>query len=191
LYSGELSFPFIPRRRVFYLLSAVLILASILAVSIRGINPGIEFKGGADFQVAVAVDDDTVATFTDAVDATGLPDMNEVTVRTIGDDRVRIQTRTLDTTTELPLVRQAIADTAGVEPGEVAYSLIGASWGGQITQMALIALGVFLGLVCLVIAIYFRNWKMSLAAVVALLHDLVVTIGVYGAVGFVVTPATV
>src|SRR5699024_1423859 len=75
--------------------------------------------------------------------------------------------------------------------GEVAYSLIGASWGGQITQMALIALGVFLGLVCLVIAIYFRNWKMSLAAVVALLHDLVVTIGVYGAVGFVVTPATV
>src|SRR5699024_445679 len=85
LYSGELSFPFIPRRRVFYLLSAVLILASILAVSIRGINPGIEFKGGADFQVAVAVDDDTVATFTDAVDATGLPDMNEVTVRTIGD----------------------------------------------------------------------------------------------------------
>ncbi|HIT76107.1 MAG TPA: protein translocase subunit SecF [Candidatus Avipropionibacterium avicola] len=186
-----MSFPFIEKQRVFYVISAVLILASIVTVAVRGINFGIEFLGGADFQVATTVDDDTVSTFTDAVTGTGLPEMNEVTVRTIGDNRVRIQTRTLDSTTEVPVVQAAIAEAAGVEPGEVAYSLIGASWGGQITQQALIALGVFLVLVCVVIAIYFRNWKMSVAAMIALLHDLVLTVGIYGAVGFVVTPASV
>ena len=74
---------------------------------------------------------------------------------------------------------------------QVAYSLIGASWGGQITDRALIALGVFLLLVTLVIWAYFRNWKMSVAALIALLHDLVLTIGIYALVGFTVTPATV
>ena len=73
----------------------------------------------------------------------------------------------------------------------MAYSLIGASWGGQITDRALIALGVFLLLVTLVIWAYFRNWKMSVAALVALLHDLVLTVGIYALVGFTVTPATV
>ena len=102
-----------------------------------------------------------------------------------------MQTRTLDPVNEVPLVRTAIANEAGVPSDEVAYSLIGASWGGQITERALIALGVFLLLVTLVIWAYFRNWKMSIAALVALLHDLVLTVGIYALVGFTVTPATV
>ena len=102
-----------------------------------------------------------------------------------------MQTRTLDPVNEVPKVRTAIANEAGVPSNEVAYSLIGASWGGQITDRALIALGVFLLLVTLVIWAYFRNWKMSVAALVALLHDLVLTVGIYALVGFTVTPATV
>ena len=72
----------------------------------------------------------------------------------------------------------------------MAYSLIGASWGDQITQRALIALAVFLALVGLVIWVYFRDVKMSAAALIALAHDLVLTIGIYALVGFTVTPAT-
>ena len=90
----------------------------------------------------------------------------------------------------MPGVRAAIAEEVGIPPDQVAYSLIGASWGDQITDRALIALAVFLALVALVIWAYFRNWKMSAAALIALVHDLVLTIGIYALVGFTVTPAT-
>ena len=103
-----------------------------------------------------------------------MPDLDEAIINTIGGSEVRVQTRTLNATTEVPKVRAAIAEEAGVAPDEVAYSLIGASWGSQITERALIALGVFLLLVTLVIWAYFRNWKMSLAALIALVHDLTV-----------------
>ena len=101
-----------------------------------------------------------------------------------------MQTRTLNPTTEVPVVRAAIAEEVGVPPDQVAYSLIGASWGSQITERALIALAAFLVLVALVIWIYFRDAKMAGAALVALAHDLVLTIGIYALVGFTVTPAT-
>jgi len=190
LYTGEVSYNFVGNRRRWYVISAILLVVSIASIGIRGLDWGIEFEGGADFQVQATVTDSTVTDFTDAVVNSGVPDL-EATVTTIGNDKVRVQTRTLDPVDEVPKVRSAIADEAGVPTNEVAYSLIGASWGGQITERALIALGVFLLLVTLVIWAYFRNWKMSVAALIALLHDLVLTVGVYALVGFTVTPATV
>ena len=100
------------------------------------------------------------------------------------------QTETITSDVEVTKVKQAIAEAVGVQPDEVTYTLIGASWGQQITPQALIALGVFLGLVMLLIWAYFRDFKMAISAIVALLHDLVVTVGVYALVGFTVTPAT-
>jgi preprotein translocase subunit SecF len=126
----------------------------------------------------------------DALRDSGVPELDEAIVNTIGDNQVRVQTRTLDPTEEVPKVRAAIANEVGINPDQVAYSLIGASWGGQITERALIALAVFLALVALVIGIYFRDAKMSAAALVALVHDVLLTIGIYALVGFTVTPAT-
>jgi preprotein translocase subunit SecF len=191
LYTGEVSYDFVGRRRRWYVISAVLIAVSLLSIGIRGFQWGIEFEGGADFQVQTAVTDTTITDMQEAVTNAGVPDLGEATVTTVGNDQVRVQTRTLDPVNEVPLVRSAIATEAGVPSDQVAYSLIGASWGGQITDRALIALGVFLLLVTLVIWAYFRNWKMSVAALVALLHDLVLTVGIYALVGFTVTPATV
>ena len=191
LYTGEVSYDFVGHRRRWYVISAILIAVSLLSIGIRGFQWGIEFEGGADFQVQTAVTDTTVTDMQEAVTNSGVPDLDGATVTTVGNDQVRVQTRTLDPVTEVPKVRSAIADEAGVPSNEVAYSLIGASWGGQITDRALIALGVFLLLVTLVIWAYFRNWKMSVAALVALLHDLVLTVGIYALVGFTVTPATV
>jgi preprotein translocase subunit SecF len=191
LYTGEVSYDFIGRRRTWYIVSSVLILVALAAVLIRGLDYGIEFKGGADFKVNTTVTATTIETMRTALDNSGVPDLQESTINTIGDSQVRVQTRTLDATTEVPKVRAAIAQAAGTTPDQVAYSLIGASWGGQITQKALLALGVFLVLVTLVIWAYFRNGKMSLAALVALLHDLILTVGIYALVGFTVTPATV
>ncbi|HEU4545534.1 MAG TPA: protein translocase subunit SecF, partial [Microlunatus sp.] len=191
LYTGEVSYDFVGRRRRWYVISAVLIAVSLLSIGIRGFQWGIEFEGGADFQAQTVVTDSTVSDMQEAVANSGVPDLDDATVTTVGDNQVRVQTRTLDPVDEVPQVRSAIANEAGVPSNEVAYSLIGASWGGQITDRALIALGVFLLLVTLVIWAYFRNWKMSVAALVALLHDLVLTIGIYALVGFTVTPATV
>jgi preprotein translocase subunit SecF len=190
LYTGEISYDFIARRRRWYVLSAILLGLSIVAVLGRGLAFGIEFRGGADFRAPTTVTSSTVDSMREALDRTGLPDLDDTIVNTIGDNQVRVQTRPLDSTTEVPVVREAIAEEVGIPPDEVAYSLIGASWGSQITERALIALAVFLALVGLVIWAYFRDVKMSAAALIALAHDLVLTIGIYALVGFTVTPAT-
>ena len=190
LYTGEVSYDFIARRRRWYLLSATLLLISLVALFGRGLTWGIEFSGGADFRANTTVNSQTVEKMRTALDDSGVPDLQEATVNTIGNNQVRVQTRTLDAVTEVPKVRSAIAEEVGVNSDQVAYNLIGASWGGQITERAIIALGVFLVLVTLVIWAYFRNGKMSIAALVALLHDLLLTVGIYALVGFTVTPAT-
>ncbi len=189
LYTGELSFDIVGRRRTWYTFTAILLAVCILAIGIRGLNLGIEFKGGADFQAPTTVTATTVDDVRSAVEQLNLPDNDELTVTTIGDGNVRIQTRALEVD-EVALVKQAIADQLGITIDDVAYSLIGASWGAQVTQQALIALFVFVALVMLLIGFYFRDFKMSVAAILALFHDLIITIGVYALVGFSVTPTT-
>ena len=190
LYTGEVSYDFIGHRRRWYLLSAALITLSLIALLARGLTFGIEFTGGADFRANTQVSSRTVEQMQSALNSSGVPGLSESNITTIGNDQVRVQTRTLDATEEVPRVRQAIATEVGTSPDQVAYNLIGASWGGQITERALIALAVFLVLVGLVIWAYFRNGKMSIAALIALAHDLILTIGIYALVGFTVTPAT-
>jgi len=190
LYTGEVSYDFIGHRRRWYLVSAIMIAVSIFSLAFRGLDFGIEFKGGADFKAATQVNAQTVDSMREALGNSGVPDLDEATVNTIGNNLVRVQTRTLDPTEEVPKVRAAIANEVGIPSDQVAYSLIGASWGGQITERALIALAVFISLVALVIGIYFRDVKMSAAALIALGHDLILTIGIYALVGFTVTPAT-
>jgi preprotein translocase subunit SecF len=190
LYTGEVSYDFIGRRRLWYTISAVMLAISVLAVVVRGLTWGIEFSGGADFRAPTTVTSTSVQDMREALDASGVPELDEAEIYTIGDNQIRVQTRTLDPTAEVPKVRSAIANEVGIPTDQVAYSLIGASWGGQITERALIALAVFLALVGIVIWVYFRNGTMSAAALVALGHDLILTVGIYALVGFTVTPAT-
>ncbi|HQA77682.1 MAG TPA: protein translocase subunit SecF [Propionicimonas sp.] len=189
LYTGEVSYDFVAKRKRWYLISAVLLLVSLAALLIKGPTWGIEFTGGADFQAPIKVTASTVDDVRAAVAALNLPNADDISVTTIGDSSVRVQTKAL-TTEQVTQVKSAIAAVAGTQPDEVGYSLIGASWGQQITTQALIALAVFLALVMLLIWAYFRDFKMSIAAIAALLHDLIVTVGVYALVGFTVTPAT-
>lgn len=189
LYTGDLSYDYVGHRNRWYLISALLIVVSILAIAVRGLNLGIEFKGGADFQAPVVVNAQTVDTVRHAVTSLGLPDTDDISVNTIGDKTVRVQTRSLSVE-EVTKVKGAIAKSVGVPTDQVAYSLIGASWGAQITNQALIALAAFLVLVMLMIWAYFREFKMSVAAIVALIHDLILTVGIYALIGFTVTPAS-
>ena len=190
LHTGEVGYDFIGKKRKWFAVSIAVLLISIAGLAVRGLSLGIEFKGGVEFQANVQVTDATVGDVREAVRGAGVEAASEPVVTTIGGDKVRVQTRPLEQE-DITKVRSAIAAETGVSNNSVNYSQIGASWGDQITNKAIWALGVFLFLVFLVIWAYFREPKASIAAILALLHDVLITVGVYALVGFDVTPATV
>jgi preprotein translocase subunit SecF len=188
LYSGEKSFDVVGRRKLFYLIGIGVVLLSILVPVVKGgFNFGIEFRGGSEFRIE-GVSNVSQQTARQAVQS--VEPSSEPRITTVGLDSVRIQTEQLDDVTSEE-VRIALADAYGVPSGSVTSSFIGANWGADVTEKALIGLGVFLLLVTLLMALYFRTLKMSLAALVALAHDVVITLGIYALVGFEITPAAV
>jgi preprotein translocase subunit SecF len=148
------------------------------------LNLGIEFTGGAEFQVPSA--SCTIEQARAAVEEVGV---QPVTVTQLGNDSIRITTASVDQGQSLE-IRQSLADACGVTTEEVSAQVVGPTWGGEITQKALTALLVFLGLLGIFLAIYF-DWRMAVAALVALVHDIIITVGVYSILQFEVTPATV
>lgn len=189
LYTGEKSIDFVGRRKTWYTISAVLILIALLGPFLRGgFTLGIEFTGGSQFQVHVLEGERDESVAIDAVDEI-LPG-SAPRVSLVGQTDIRVQTEQLEDTQSRAL-HQALADAYGVSTEEVTASYIGALWGQDITRQALIALVVFILFAALVMAIYFRTWKMSLAALTALFHDLIITAGIYGISGFEITPAAV
>jgi preprotein translocase subunit SecF len=188
LYSGKRSIDFVGRRRLWYAISAVLVLIALVGPWLRGgYEFGIEFRGGSEFTVSqVATLDQTLAT--DAVNE-AVPGSNP-RVSTLGQDSVRVQTDELDKT-QTATVQDALATSYDVPVDNVTTSFIGATWGADITTQAIRGLVIFLVLVAIFMAIYFRTWKMAAAALIALLHDLIITAGVYGLTGLEITPAAV
>lgn len=189
LYTGETSVNFIGRRVVWYLMSAALIVIAVAITTLRGgFAFGIEFRGGSEFQISNPASTDTAIaeqTITSEVGEAAAPKISIV-----GGDSVRVQTEQL-TAEETDALRVSLADAYSVPVDQVTSSFIGASWGADITTQALRALIIFLVLVSIVMALYFRTWKMSVAAMVAVVHDLTITSAIYGAFGLEVTPAAV
>jgi preprotein translocase subunit SecF len=183
LYTGELSIDFVGRRKLWYVISVAILIVSVLAVLFRGLNFGIEFRGGAEFRVPAAQ-----CSVEQARNAVGALTESEPVVQTLGNGDLRVQTEAL-TEGEPDQVRSVLADTCGVPADSISTQLIGPSWGEEITNKAVIALIVFLVLVVGFIWIIFER-KMAIAAIVALLHDIVITVGLYALVGFDVTPST-
>jgi preprotein translocase subunit SecF len=184
LYRGESSYDIVGNRRRWYMVSAVLILLALVGIGVRGLNLGIEFKGGAEFYVPSQ--SCTIPDVRTAITDTGA---EVAAVTEIGGANIRAQTPSLEQA-EGAAVVTAVADTCGVAPEEISSRDVGPTWGGEITRKSLIALGVFLTAVVIFLSIYFQ-WQMAVAALVALLHDIVITTGIYALVGFEVSPATV
>jgi preprotein translocase subunit SecF len=187
LYSGRRSLPFIARRRLWYGIAVALMLISVVALATRGLNSGIEFRGGSQFQLT-KVSDTSEKIGADAVRSVSPGAQSQITK--LGTNGVRVQTDKL-TDAQTDKVKTALAAAYHVPEANVAASFVGPSWGKDISRKALQGLLVFLVLVTLVMSAYFRTWKMAVAGLVALLHDLLLTIGVYAITGFEVTPATV
>lgn len=188
LYTGKRSYNFVGKRKIWYLVAVVVVVLALLAPFARGgFNFGIEFRGGSEFRV------NNSQQLSDAAAVSAVQSVVPgVTVRVteVGLTDLRVQTEQL-TDDDSELARLALADAFSVAPETVASSFIGPNWGADVTNQAIRGLIIFLLLVSLLMALYFRSWKMSVAALLALAHDLIVTVGIYGLVGFEITPAAV
>lgn len=188
LYSGKVSFDFVGRRKLWYLIAVIVVAFSILAPVLKGgFNFGIEFRGGSEFRI------DGVSNLSQELARDAVQSVEpgiEPLVTTVGLNSVRVQTEQLDDVTSEE-VRIALAGAYQVESSAVTSSFIGANWGADVTEKAIIGLVVFLLLVSLFMALYFRTIKMSIAALVALAHDMIFTLGIYALSGFEITPAAV
>jgi preprotein translocase subunit SecF len=188
LYSGEKSVNFVGRRKYFYIAAAItVVLAILIPVAKGGFNFGIEFRGGSEYKISesklqsTALAEDAVHEVVPAV---------QVNTTIIGADTVRVQTPQLSDE-QSEQVRLALAKAYEVKDSNVASSFIGPNWGADITNKALWGLLIFILLAAILMALYFRTLKMSAAAMMALAHDLILTAGLYAALGFEVTPAAV
>lgn len=185
LHTGERSIPFVQKRRTWLTAALVLTLISIALVAFKGLNAGIEFRGGSQFTVTgTEVMEQQLAH--DVV-----AELDQVArVTTVGASSIRVQTQEL-TTEQTNQVRAGLAEAYDVPETDVASTFIGPAWGQDITRQALQGLAVFIVIVAIVLAVYFRSWQMATAALVALFHDILLTVGVYALIGWEVTPATV
>ena len=184
LYSGEVSFDFVGRRKTWYVVSGVILLVAVGALVFRGLNFGIEFRGGAEFAIPNATC--TVEQARDVADtATGTQSIvTETASGTIG-----VQTEAL-TPADSSLLAGQLAEACGVAKDDIKLQVVGPTWGEEISKKAVQGMVVFIILVTIFLSIYFE-WRMAVAALVALVHDLVITIGIYALTGLQVTPATV
>ena len=193
LYTGKRSYNIIGKRKIWYGISALLILIVIVVPILRGgFLFGIEFLGGSQFQIAGTAGLDSTKAQTLAQDTVlAVEPGSNPRVTLVGtDSSVRVQTDQL-TSDQSVAIQQALAKAYQVKDSDVTTSFIGATWGQDITKQALTGLIVFVILASIVMALYFRTWKMSLAAITALMHDLIITAGVYGVFHIEVTPAAV
>ena len=188
LYTGKTSFPFVGKRRTWFIIAAILVIGAALVPLFRPIQFSIEFTGGSQFTVNdVANPDQAVAT--EAVRSVIPGATTKVT--TIGTDAVRVQTDQITEPEKSAAVKTALAHAFDVSEANVSSSFIGPSWGEDVTRQSLWGLAIFLALTFIILAIYFRTWKMSIAAIIGLVDVLVITVGIYALFGFEISPAAV
>ena len=194
LYNGRKSIDFIGHRALWYSITGLLVALAITAVIVKPLNFGVEFRGGTEQRITVAggVDQSDADDLREAIADAGIEGAENPSVTTAGDDSLVLTTESLSESAEDETEAVIIETFPSVTPeDDISVQDVGPSWGQEVAERALIGIGVFLVLVVLFIWGYFREWKMSVAALVALFHDLALTIGIYALSGFQVTPAAV
>lgn len=193
LYRGQTNFDFINRWKLWFAASGVVIVVGLIALGVGGLNFSIDFKGGTVWQVPTTASVSTVRGDLSHLGA----DLNQATItrltnRETGKVNIQVQAPA-KTTSDTALVRSVTSELAKighVPQQDVTVNAIGPSWGSSITSKAIQAVVVFLVLISIAISLYFES-KMAIAALVALLHDMLVTVGIYALSGFQVSPDTV
>ncbi len=195
LYRGDVSVNFVRRQRLWYTISGIILLISVVALLTRGLNFSMEFRGGSSFKFPVtAATSGPSATvqgkIASVITAAGGGDsqVQHISGLTVG-SQWEVQTQTL-TNTGIDKVAGALEHAFNLTPNQLNITSVGSTWGNQITSKALEALIIFLVVIVIYLSIAFE-WRMAVAAFIALLHDIVITIGVYALTGFEVAPTSV
>ncbi|WP_454294679.1 protein translocase subunit SecF [Salana multivorans] len=186
LYTGKKSFDIIGRRRLWYMISLGLVALSIVLLVTVKLNLGIEFRGGSEFVVS------NTATTTSEPAQRALDEIESgqvARVSVVGGSSVRIQTEPLGAE-ETSALAEGLAQAYDVDVSQVTSSFVGPTWGADVTTKAVQSLVIFLAIVTVVMTLYFRTWSMAVAAIITLLGDLAITVGLYAVIGFEVTPGT-
>jgi preprotein translocase subunit SecF len=189
LYRGETTIDFVGRRKWGFGFSGLLVLVSLFSLGFRGLNLGIDFEGGVSWELSTETVQ--IGDVEEILAANGIEATTAKIQELSGSDGRRLRVQTADQAEEVRLaVKQQLAERAEVETQEVSEARVSSSWGSSLTNKAIRALLVFFVLVSLFIAWRFE-WKMAVAAFAAMVHDVVISVGVYSVFGFLVTPATV
>ncbi|WP_181803172.1 protein translocase subunit SecF [Streptomyces shenzhenensis] len=184
LHRGEISYDFVGKRKIWYGISILITITAIVGLAVRGLNMGIDFQGGAVFTTPkTSVSVSQAETY--ATEAAG----HDAVVQKLGTGGLRIQIAGMDTE-KSDATKAELAKDMKLDPESINADLVGPSWGDEIANKAWEGLGIFMVLVVIYLAIAFE-WRMALAALVALIHDITITTGIYALVGFEVTPGTV
>jgi len=186
LYRGEVSFDFVGRQRLWYTISAFILVISIVAVIVRGLSFSVDFKGGAIFTFPAS--STTLSQVQNAVESGGIS--GAIVQQTHGQKNGwQVQTKAL-TGAQTVALEKTLTTKLGVNSNDITVSAVGPSWGSQISGKAVEALIAFMIVIVIYLSIAFEL-RMAIAALIALLHDLVITTGIYALAGFQVSPATV
>lgn len=189
LHSGARSYPFVGKRRLWLLLAAVLMAVSVLIPSVSGgFNLGIDFRGGSEFVVSKTAHVDTATG--ERIIHEKAKDASDVRVTNIAPGTIRAQMSKLSDDETLQ-VKAALQEGYGVSENDVTSSFVGPTWGADVTRQAFWGLVAFVVLALIGMAFYFRTWKMSLASIAGLFFTVVVTVGLYAAFGFEITPSAI
>jgi preprotein translocase subunit SecF len=187
IFHERTNYDFVGPRKKWFAISAAFILIGIAALGVRGgLNLGIEFKGGTAWEVEVQGKDPTVAQVREVAKSAGVEDPS---VQILGSDSARVESGRA-TIEEQERVRAALAEYAGAQPTDVSINDVGPTWGSEVSKKALRALIFFFLAIAAYLSLRFE-WKMAVAAIVAVVHDIFITVGAYAVTGFTVTPATV
>ena len=189
LHSGARSYPFVGKRRLWLLLATVLMAVSVLIPAVGGgFNLGIDFRGGSEFVVSKTAHVDTATG--ERIIHEKAKDASDVRVTNIAPGTIRAQMSKLSDDETLQ-VKAALQEGYGVSENDVTSSFVGPTWGADVTRQAFWGLVAFVVLALIGMAFYFRTWKMSLASIAGLFFTVVVTVGLYAAFGFEITPSAI
>ncbi|ALO66822.1 preprotein translocase subunit SecF [Arthrobacter alpinus] len=188
LYTGERSYEFVGKRKIWFSIAGVLVLLSILFPLLGGgFNFGIDFRGGSQFTISQVTSTDVA--IGQAAVAKAAPGTAAVVTNVAG-DTMQVQTDRLSDDQTLA-VKDALKSAYGVTEDHITSTFVGPSWGQDVSRQAIIGFIVFVLLATVLMALYFRTWRMSIAAMVGLLVVMAVTAGIYAVSGFEVTPSAI
>ncbi|KRB74123.1 preprotein translocase subunit SecF [Nocardioides sp. Root190] len=194
LYQGRKSIDFVGKPWTWYAASLLLVGVAVAVLFLKPLNMGVEFTGGTTLSVPVGAGQatqDNADTLREEVADAGIENAENPSVTTEGDASLTLQVENLSAEQRADVSAVVYEVFPQIDEGDLSIQDIGPSWGAEVAKKALIGIGIFLVAVVLFIWAYFREWRMSVAAILALFHDIILTVGVYSLSGFQVTPAAV